>query len=352
METRDAMNFAKFLLIAVLGMTTSATAADPEVKLRLTVQVSTASPLGANVVDYSHAVAAASGDAIAVQVFDKAQLYVDFKVPGAVGSGEIEMGVAQIGLFAKDVPEVEIFQQPFIFDNDELTRAAARPDSDIRRIIDEGILAKTGTRVLWWQPYGSTVIMSKGAPLLNPHGMAGRSARAVDPVAAEFVTLCGGKPQVISGSKMLDALTAGKVDSVMTGVLGIPERELWRETQYVNRVRQSAILFLVIINEKVWQGLSPARQALMQAEARKVEDQYWADFARLEQEAYRFAAEKGMAVKEMTGDDLMEWRLCSSDLVERFVDRLGDTAGRLMSAYGKLRASLGDKADPRATAGR
>lgn len=344
------MKLTKFLLIALIGLAAPASAGAPEVKLRLTVQVSTASPLGANVVDYKNALAAASNGAIAIDVFDKAQLYVDFKVPGAVGSGEIEMGVAQIGLYAKDVPAVEIFQQPFIFDSDELTRAAASPESDIRRLIDEGILAKTGARVLWWQPYGANLIMSKGGALLNPLAMTGRSVRALDPVAAEFVTLCGGKPQVISGSKMLEALSAGKVDSVMTGVLGIPERELWRETQYVNRIRHSAILFLVIINEKVWQGLSKAQQALMQAEARKVEDKYWTDFARLEQDAYRFAVEKGMTVKEMTSDDLMDWRLCSSDLVERFVEHLGDNADRLMSAYGKLRAGLGEKKDARPTA--
>jgi C4-dicarboxylate-binding protein DctP len=203
--------------------------------------------------------------------------------------------------------------------------------------------------VLWWQPYGLNLFMSKGKPLVNPQDIAGRNVRALDKGTAEFITLCGGKPEVISGSKMLDALTAGKVDAVMTGALGIKERELWRETQFVNRLRHSAILFVVIINEKVWQGLTPAQQALLQAQALKVETMYWDQFARLEQEAYRFAAEKNMTVKEMTSDDLSDWRMCSSELVERFVEKLGETAAGLMSAYGKLRVGL-EKQDVRAAA--
>ncbi len=343
------MKVAQSLFAALLcaGLVSGASA--QELKLRLTVQTSTASPLGANVVDYKNAVAEASKGAVAIEVFDKAQLFVDFKVPGAVGSGEIDMGVAQVGLYAADVPAVEIFQQPFLFDSDELTRAAASPDSEIRKLIDAQILAKTGARVLYWQPYGLNLMMSKTTPLLSPQAMAGRNVRALDKGTAEFITLCGGKPEVISGSKMLEALAAGRVDSVMTGAIGIKERELWRETQFVNRIRQSAILFVVIINEKVWQGLKPAQQALLQEQARKVETLYWDQFARLEQEAYRFAAEKGMTVKEMTSEDLSDWRVCSSELLERFVEKLGETAAGLMSAYGKMRVAL-EKPDAKATA--
>jgi TRAP-type C4-dicarboxylate transport system substrate-binding protein len=133
-------------------------------------------------------------------------------------------------------------------------------------------------------------------------------------------------------------LQTGKVDAVMTGVLGVQERELWKETQHITRLRQSAILFLVIINETVWQRLSKDHQALMMKEARKAEEDYWNSFAQDEANAYRFSLGKGMTVKDISSDDLAEWRICSSDLVERFVERLGDTASALMTAYGRLRA--------------
>lgn len=331
------MKVAHWLFGAALLVTGGSGLNAEPVKLGVTIQVSTVSPLGRNVADYKAAVEAASRGGLTLEIFDKAQRFVDFQVPQAVGSGAIEMGMAQLGLYAKDVPAVEIFQQPFLFDSDTLTREAARPDSEIRKLIDAQILEKTGARVLWWQPYGETVVMSKNGAVSSPAAMQSRNIRAVDSVAAEFVNLCGGKPQVISGSKMLDALQTGKVDAVMTGVLGVQERELWKETQYITRLRQSVLLFTVIVNEKVWQGLPSETQALMVKEARKAEDNYWNSFAQDEASAYRFSLGKGMIVKEITSDELAEWRICSSDLVERFVEKLGDTAASLMTAYGRLR---------------
>jgi TRAP-type C4-dicarboxylate transport system substrate-binding protein len=84
--------------------------------------------------------------------------------------------------------------------------------------------------------------------------------------------------------------------------------------------------------------LKPYQEMMLQ-EARKAENDFWDEFEREEADAYRFAVEKGMTVKDITSDELVDWRVCSSDLIERFVDKLGDTAAGLMSAYGRLRAT-------------
>lgn len=338
-ETKGTtMKFAQLLFAGLLSAAVASGAAADPVKLGLTVQVAATTTLGKNVSDYKRIVEPATGGEITFEIFDAAKRYVDFEVPGAVSSGAIEMGVAQLGLYAKEVPAVEIFQQPFLFDDDALTKAAAQPQSEIRKLIDAQILRATGTRVLWWQPYGGTVVMSKNGPIPNPQAMQDRNVRAIDPVAAEYVQLCGGKPHVISGSKMLDALKTGKVDAVMTGVSGVKVRELWRETQHVTKIRHSVIMFLVVINEKVWQSLPERHRATMLKLAKSIEVDYWGEFEQEEIDSYRFSTEKGMTITEITSDDLAEWRICSSDLVERFVERLGPTAHSLMSAYGRLRA--------------
>jgi hypothetical protein len=71
--------------------------------------------------------------------------------------------------------------------------------------------------------------------------------------------------------------------------------------------------------------------------AQKEEDGFWDRFADAEAEAYRFAVEKGMQVREIEPGDLRDWRICSSDLLEHFVDKMGEDGTKLMSAYGKLK---------------
>lgn len=332
------MRFVSVIGAALLSLTAIVAAQAEPVKFRIAMRSSVTSPNGKNLVDYKTAVEKASGGALAFEIHDKGQLFTDSQVPEAIRSGALEMAIVQVGLYAKNVPEVEIFQQPFLFDNPGVIAAAIRPDSDIRKVIDAKILERMGTRVLWWQNYGPTIVMSKTAPVIEPQAMQRRSVRAFDNVSAEFVSLCGGQPQVVPYAKMLETLQAGKIDAVMTGVFGVREAELWRETSYISRINHSAIMLAVVVNEGLWQSLTGRQRETMLAEARRVEADYESNFAAAEADAYRFSAEKGMTVRDMTADQLSEWRLCSSDLLERFVAKLGGTADALMSAYGRLRS--------------
>ena len=73
-------------------------------------------------------------------------------MPAAVGSGAIEAGVASLTRYVGDIPAVDIFYQPFLFDTEEKVRKAVAKGSAIRGPIDEAIKG-TGSTVLWWQAW-------------------------------------------------------------------------------------------------------------------------------------------------------------------------------------------------------
>src|SRR5262249_28010113 len=111
------MKFVSFLINALIAILATVNALAEDITLRVSVQVSSNSPLGNNVVDYKNAVETASKGTLKIDFYDKAQLFLDNQVIEAVRSGAVEMGIAQLGFFAKEVPAVEIFQQPFAFDS-------------------------------------------------------------------------------------------------------------------------------------------------------------------------------------------------------------------------------------------
>ena len=84
------------------------------------------------------------------------------------------MGVAGTYQFTKAMPEITIVEQPFLFNFEALIRAATSPDSEIRTLIDQAVVERTGVRVLWWQPVGGTVFFSKGKAVTEPHAIAAR----------------------------------------------------------------------------------------------------------------------------------------------------------------------------------
>ncbi len=333
------------LFLAILILLTSTPFAEaaekgaiPPKTLRVTLAGSLKNPLSQNLVDFKNAVEEDSSGALRIEIFDNAQLYSETQGRAAVSSGQIDMAVVPLGDYAGDIPAAGLFQLPFLFDLKPLVLAATRPENPIRVTIDQEILKKAGVRVLFWQPYGGTVLLSNGAPVTSPSAMAGRNVTAIDSGMANFIAICGGKPRLVSAPDTFKLLKSKTANSSMTGILSLKERELWKVTRTVTKLRYSEILFVIVMNEKSWQGLTEEQRGIIIDAAQRVEQSIWRWYFLLEADTYALAQEKGLKVEELTSDDIAEWRICSSIIMESFMADSGGVGEQLMSAYGKLRA--------------
>ena len=307
------------------------------VKLRISAQLPISSEIGANLVEFKQEVEAKAGGVIAVEIFDNARLFRDYQVLGAVSSGAIEIGIVPIPQFHEKVPAVEVFEQPFLFNFEALVRAATRPDSEIRTLLDKAVLDATGARVLWWQSFGSGVFFSTGKDATSPRAIQGRRIRVAGENMATFTKYCGGIPLVISSSNLRQALSDGSVDIAMTGVNTVTERELWKAADTITRTEHFVLEFLVVINEKFWQSLKDNHKAIVSAAAKRAEQDLRQTMADIQAKAYAFARGKGMKIRELTPDDVAEWRACSADIVQDYMNATGELGQQLMEAYGRLR---------------
>ncbi|WP_088348850.1 MULTISPECIES: TRAP transporter substrate-binding protein DctP [Rhodomicrobium] len=310
----------------------------PAKTLRVTLANSLKNPLSQNLIDFKNAIEEDSSGALRVEIFDNAQLYSETQGRAAVSSGAIDIAVVPLGDYAGDIPAAGLFQQPFLFDLKPLVLASTKRDHPIRKTIEQEILKKAGVRPLYWQPYGGTVLLSNGAPVTNPSAMAGRNVAAIDSGMGNFITNCGGKPRLVSAPETFKTLADKTADSSMTGILSLKERELWRVTNTVTKLRYSEILFLIVINEKSWQALTEDQRTLISEAAERVEQSIWRWYFLLEADTYQLAQEKGLKIQELTPDDISDWRICSSVIVESFMTDAGEIGEQLMNAYGKLRA--------------
>lgn len=336
-------------MIFALGWPTHARAAGTV--LRLTMQQSASDPIGQTILRFKREVERETGGTLTIEVHDKGQLYPDYQVPEVIGGGSIELGVTQLANFSQYVPVAGVFMQPFLFNFDAILRAAARPGGDIRAMIDGAIVEQTGARVLWWQPNGWNVIFSKG-PIASPKAVTNRNVRVFDEVAAEFVKLCGGTPQVISESKQAEALDLKIVDATMTSAASLRDYDLSRRTDTISDIRHSANIMVVLVNDDIWRKLSKAHQAAVTKAAMSAEAAGWSGFEAREAEISAYAKAKGMTVQRPADSELFEWRACSSDILEQFMARAGEAGDQLLAAYGRLRADPCCGVDPTADPGK
>ena len=228
---RPAPALGAALLLALL--------ADPAVaaeKMRITLQLPLTSHLGENIQLFEKEVEERTNGEMDVEIYDSAQLYQDKEVPSAVGAGSIEAGVASLTQYVGDVPAVDIFYMPFMFNTEEKVRAAVAEGSDIRTALEDAI-EDTGGKILYWQAYGGAVMLTNGGPLKTPADLEGKKVRVFGKTLGDFVTAAGGSPTLISGSEQYLAYQRGTVDVGMTGVSGVASRQLWEVMDTITRTQ-------------------------------------------------------------------------------------------------------------------
>lgn len=312
----------------------NAPAVHAEKVLRITLQLPLKHHLGQNLLDFKSEVERETKGELKIEIYPSAQLYKDKEVPKAVATGAIEMGVASITRFAGTIPAVDIFYVPFLFPNSQLVAKATAPDSPVRGPLDAEIL-KTGARPLWWQAFGGAIILSKGAPIRTPEDMKGKKVRVFGKLLGEFVKAVDGAPVLLSGSEQFIAYQRGTVDAGMTGLTTIPSRKLYQVMDHVSVTNHADVEFLVLINEKTWQGLSEAQRQTMTKAARRVELELRQKMDGLEADALKFARDK-MKVVEITPAELEQWRKATSSVVDTYIKDAGALGAQLVDAARKL----------------
>jgi len=243
----DKLKILNWTLGAFSALILATTAQAADVTMRITLQLPLKSHLGQNLLMFKKEAEAKSGGEIEVQIYDSAQLYKDKEVPAAVGSGSIEAGVASLTRFVGDIPAVDVFYQPFLFESNAKVRAAVTPGSGVRGPLDEAIKG-TGSTVLWWQAYGSAIMLSNGGAIKTPKQIAGKKVRVFGKTLGDFVTAVGGAPTLISGSEQYLAYQRGTVDIGMTGVAGVKSRKLWEVMDTITQTNHADIEFVVVVN--------------------------------------------------------------------------------------------------------
>jgi C4-dicarboxylate-binding protein DctP len=302
--------------------------------LRVTLQLPLTHHLGQNLLEFKSEVERETKGEIKIEIYPSAQLYKDSEVPKAVASGAIDMGVASLARFAGTIPAVDIFYVPFMFPNSDLVAKATAPGSPIRGPLDEAIL-KTGARPLWWQAFGGAIILSKRTPIRVPADIKGKKVRVFGKTLGEFVKVLGGAPVLLSGSEQFLAYQRGTVDAGMTGLTTIPSRKLYEVMEYVTVTNHADVEFLVLINEKVWQGLSDSQRQIMTKAGRRVEQELRTKISALEADALKFAREK-MKVIELTPAEHERWRKSAAPVVDTYIKNAGPLGAQLVEAARKL----------------
>ena len=331
-----ALPVTAVVLSVAIGAALSAPVAVAETKIRITSQLPSKNVIPKNLYRFEEIVEKESGGDIQIEVFDSAQLYKDKEVPKAVSSGAIEMGSAALTRFVGTTPVVDLFFTPFVFKDFDAVVAATQPGHPIRETIEAEVL-KTGARILWWQPFGMAVMLSKGEAIDTPEKMKGKKVRTFGKAPGEFVKALGGVPTLLSGSEQFLAYQRGTVDAGMTGVTAVKSRKLNEVMDYMILTNHAVPEFVVVVNEDFWQGLTDKQRDILQKAARQVETEMNEEYAKTEAEVIEWIkSDTKMKVVDLDDAQRGAFQKASASVVDDFIKSAGPQGAQLVEEAHKL----------------
>ncbi|WP_101877681.1 DctP family TRAP transporter solute-binding subunit [Lachnoclostridium edouardi] len=251
--------------------------------------------------------------------------------------GTVDIGVSGTAYFSGLVPEVEVFQLPFLFSNLEEARAACEgpaKDAIFEKLAENGIIGLS-----FWEN-GFRELSNNIRPVKTPDDMKGMKMRTLSAeVQVETWKAMGALPAAIDASELFTALQQGTVSAQDNPLHEIVSRKLYEVQPYVTLTDAVYTPFLMGMSEATWNKLSDSQKEVIMkaAEVGREEQLKLTDEAQAE--ALQTLLDNGVTVEENPDKEAFKekavptWSLftdqCGTEILDLIQSNLGagaDTA--------------------------
>lgn len=214
-----------------------------------------------------------------------------------------------------------IFDIPYLFENDLVAWEALRPDGEFLPEYSDALAEDTGLRLLTFFIEGERHFTNDVRPVRTPEDMEGLDIRTMEVPAHEImVESLGANPTVVAWDELYSALDTGVVDGQENPLANIEYISAYEVQDYVTLDGHITLLNGLYVNEDFYQGLSQEHRnivdqgAIVAAKANRA-------FTRvLEKNALEILEDEGMEVIELTSEEIQKFQDATQPPVIDFVE--------------------------------
>jgi C4-dicarboxylate-binding protein DctP len=190
---------------------------------------------------------------VEVQVFPNSQLYDDNKVLDALSTGSVEMAAPSSAKFTSWVPQLQLFDLPFLFKNREVLYATM--DGEIGKKIYKLLGKKNMLGLSMWDN-GFKQIGNNIREIRTPEDCAGIKYRIMSSkvLEAQFNAV-GGNPQVMPFSEVYSALEQGVIDGQENTWSNMYSKKMHEVQKYITETDHGYLGYTVVTNAQFWNYL-------------------------------------------------------------------------------------------------
>ncbi|MGB5985134.1 MAG: TRAP transporter substrate-binding protein [Desulfobacterales bacterium] len=215
-------------------------------------------------------VAEKSGGEIEVQVFPAAQLGSERDMVEGLQLGSLEMTLTSTGPMGNFVPQVKLFNLPFLFKDRESCYRVL--DGEIGTQIADRFV-KVGIRSLGWYENGFRNITNSKVAVNAPADMAGLKIRVMeDDVFILTMKALGASPLPMAFGELYTALEQKTVDAQENPLAVIHSSRFFEVQKHLAMTGHFYSPAVLLISEMTWQKLTPEQQKIVIEAATEARD--------------------------------------------------------------------------------
>ncbi|MBL0934685.1 MAG: TRAP transporter substrate-binding protein [Rhizobiaceae bacterium] len=206
-------------------------------------------------------IAAATNEEVTVTVYPASQLGGVAEMVDGVRMGSIQMGHHDFASLARLVPEVAVFNAPFIYRDGAHALAATDPEtSPALQAINEK-LVEQGVRIIG-RIYRGDRHISSNFEVKTPEDLSGKPFRAVPlELWVSMVKGFGAIPTPVEVAELPTALMTGVVVGQENPLTMIASNNLNEVQSHLAMTGHMRAVLAVFVNEEIWQGLTEEQRA-------------------------------------------------------------------------------------------
>lgn len=205
---------------------------------------------------------------IKIKVYPASQLGKLQELAEAVSTGTIALShntAAGIGSLHDPFAALDT---PYLYRDIDHLMKTVDVESPVMKKLNEGLVKSAGVRVLYAYYFGTRQLTTNKA-VTQPSELSGMKIRAIPfPIYMTAVQGLGAVPVPVDWSEVPTALATGVVNGQENPVNVVLSSKLYEAQSHMMLTGHVMNAQVIVINEKIWQGLSPElRQAVTKAAA-------------------------------------------------------------------------------------
>lgn len=298
-----------------------------QVTLKLAHNLPASHPLAKGAAVFAKKVQEKSKGNMTLTIYPSGQLYNDKSMNDAIMAGGIDMGLNTVGRWSSVIPAMEVFDVPFLFPSYE----------KVDKAIDGGLgdklgaeLLKKGVRALIWADYGFVQFANAKHPLTKPADFEGLKLRGYGEMPSDTIKALGAAPVTMGSGEVYMAMQRGVVDGLTTGTTAMLNRKIYEVAKYLTITNHAYPEFILAMNEKSFQKLSPEQQNIITQAAKEVRDDLRKNAKTEDLLALEKLKEQGMEIYVVPDSEIAQWQAATKPCWDTFVKHSGKLGQELI----------------------